>query len=109
MRSCYYTQSNVPTLTTDDCGVSWKLIQPGESAPKRGGVYQNKVTVPNFPMQGESLFKTACKDRVLANIEVTYDYSIIDLINYVAEAKYLDKDNAKSDDATNAATMYETA
>lgn len=109
MRSCDYAQSNVQTLITDDCGVSWKLIQPGESVPKRIGVCQYKVTVPNYPMQGESLFKTAFKDRVLANIEVTYDYSIIDPIHYIAEAKYLGKANSESDDATNAAAIYETA
>lgn len=55
------------------------------------------------------MFKTAFKDRVLANIEVTYDYSIIDPIRYISEAKYLGKANSESDDATNAAAVYETA
>lgn len=109
MESCDYAQSNVQTLITNDCGVTWKLIQPGESIPKRIGVCQYKVTVPNYPMQGESLFKTAFKDRVLANIEVTYDYSITDPIDYIAEAKYLGKANSASDDGSNAAAIYETA
>ena len=109
IQSCDYAQSNVQTLITDDCGVSWKLIQPGESVPKRIGVCQYKVTVPNYPMQGESLFKTAFKDRVLANIEVTYDYSITDPIHYIGEAKYLGKANSASDDETNGAGVYETA
>lgn len=109
MQSCDYAQSNVQTLITNDCGVTWKLIQPGESIPKRIGVCQYKVTVPNYPMQGESLFKTAFKDRVLANIEVTYDYSITAPINYIAEAKYLGKANSASDDGSNAAAIYETA
>ena len=109
MQSCDYAQSNVQTLITDDCGVTWRLIQPGQSVPKRIGVCAYKVTVPNYPMQGESRFKTAFKDRVLANIEVTYDYSITAPIAYIAEAKYLGKANTASDDESNAASIYETA
>lgn len=109
LQSCDYAQSNVQTLVTDDCGVSWKLIKPGETIPKRIGVCAYKVTVPNYPMQGESKFKTAFKDRVLANIEVSYDYSITDPISYISEAKYLGKSNVESEDESNAAAIYETA
>ncbi len=53
-----------------------------------------KITIPDYPMQGESRFKATFKDRVLADIEVTYDYSIIDARAFVSEAKYLGKANS---------------
>lgn len=109
IQACDYAHSNVQTLITDDCGVSWKLIAAGESVPKRIGICAYKVTVPDYPMQGESKFRTAFADRVLANIEVTYDYSIIEPIAFIAEAKYLGKANTNSDDLSNSSAAYETA
>jgi hypothetical protein len=108
-QACDYAHSNVQTLITDDCGVSWKVIKPGESVPKRIGVCAYKITIPDYPMQGESKFRTAFKDRVLANIEVTYDYSIYEPIAFINEAKYLGKPNAGSDDNSNSFAVYETA
>jgi hypothetical protein len=108
-QACDYAHSNVQTLITDDCGVNWKVIKAGESVPKRIGVCAYKVTIPDYPMQGESKFRTAFKDRVLANIEVTYDYSIIDPIAFIGEAKYLGKANTDSDDSSNSSAAYETA
>lgn len=108
-QSCDYAHSNVQTLITDDCGVSWKIIKAGESIPKRIGVCAYKVTVPDYPMQGESKFRTAFKDRVLANIEVTYDYSITGPVLFIGEAKYLGKANSSSDDSSNSSAAYETA
>lgn len=108
-QACDYAHSNVQTLITDDCGVNWKIIKPGESVPKRIGVCAYKITIPDYPMQGESRFRTAFKDRVLANIEVTYDYSITQPIAFINEAKYLGKPNASSDDASNSFSVYETA
>jgi hypothetical protein len=109
LQSCDYAHSNVQTLITDDCGVSWKIIKPGESVPKRIGVCAYKITIPDYPMQGESKFRTAFKDRVLANIEVTYDYSITEPIAFINEAKYLGKPNTGSDDSSNSFAVYETA
>ncbi|MEJ7557454.1 MAG: SPFH domain-containing protein [Pedobacter sp.] len=107
--SCDRAQSNVQTLYTSNCGVSWKLIKAGETLPKGIGMCSYKVTVPDYPMQGESIFKSAFKNRVMAKIEVTYDYSILDAIKYVGEAKYLGKINSDSDDEVNSSKAYETA
>lgn len=109
LQSCDRAQSNVQTLYTDNCGVSWKLIKAGETLPKGITMCSYKVTVPDYPMQGESIFKSAFANRVMANIEVTYDYSITDAISYVGEAKYLGKINSDSDSETNSAKAYETA
>lgn len=109
LQSCDYATSNVQTLYTSDCGVTWKLIKAGESVPKAMGMCSYKVTIPDYPMQGESKFKTGFKDRVLANVEVTYDYAIIDGIKFISEAKYLGKSNTSSDSETNASGAYETA
>jgi hypothetical protein len=108
-QACDYATSNVQTLYTTDCGVTWKLIKAGESIPKALGMCSYKVTIPDYPMQGESKFKTAFKDKVLANVEVTYDYAIVDGIQFISEAKYLGKSNTSSDDETNASSAYETA
>lgn len=107
--SCDKAQSNVQTLYTDNCGVSWKLIKAGETLPKGIGMCSYKVTVPDYPMQGESVFKSAFKNRVMAKIEVTYDYSITNAIDYVGEAKYLGKINSDSDSEANSSKAYETA
>lgn len=107
--SCDRAQSNVQTLYTSNCGVDWKLIKAGESLPKGIGMCSYKVTVPDYPMQGESIFKSAFANRVMAKIEVTYDYSITDAMSYVGEAKYLGKMNSDSDSESNSSKAYETA
>lgn len=107
--SCDRAQSNVQTLYTSNCGVSWQLIKAGETLPKGLGMCSYKITVPDYPMQGESVFKSAFANRVMAKIEVTYDYSITNAIEYVGEAKYLGKINSDSDDEANSSKAYETA
>lgn len=109
LSSCDRAQSNVQTLYTDNCGVSWKEIKAGETLPKGIGMCSYKVTVPDYPMQGESTFKSSFTNRVMATIEVTYDYSITDGILYIGEAKYLGKINSDSDDEVNSSRAYETA
>lgn len=108
-QSCDYANSNVKTLITDDCGVTWKVIPAGQSIPKRIGPCQYKTTLPDYPMQGESKFKGTFKDKVLANVEVSYDYVIVDPIAFISEAKYLGKANSSSEDASNSAKAFETA
>lgn len=109
IQSCDRAQSNVQTLYTSNCGVSWELIKAGETVPKGVGMCSYKITVPDYPMQGESLFKSAFKNRVMAKIEVTYDYSITDAKSYIGEAKYLGKMNSDSDSEVNSSKAYETA
>jgi hypothetical protein len=106
---CDRAQANQQTLITNDCGVTWELIKPGESVPKRIGPCQYKTTLPDYPMQGEARFKTSFKDRVLASVEVSYEYIIEDGVVFLGEAKYLGKQNSGPDDETNSASKYESA
>lgn len=108
-QGCDRASANVQTLITDDCGVKWKLIKPGESVPARMGMCAYKVTVPDYPMQGETRFKTSFKDRVLASVEITYEYTITDAMVFIGEAKYIGKANSASDDSSNSASAYEAA
>ncbi|MEK7538989.1 MAG: hypothetical protein AAB552_04065 [Patescibacteria group bacterium] len=107
--ACDRAHSNMQTVITNDCGVSWELIRVGQTVPARVGPCAYKVTVPDYPMQGETRFKTSFANRVLADVEVSYDYSITDGIMFIGEAKYIGKANTSGDDAVNAAGLYETA
>lgn len=106
---CDYAQANQQTLITNDCGVSWELVKPGETVPKRIGACQYKTTLPDYPMQGEARFKTSFKDRVLASVEVSYEYVIADGVVFLGEAKYLGKQNSDPNDEANSADRYESA
>ena len=95
LSGCDYAQANVNTLVTDDCGVSWKLIAAGKSVPK--GVANPcfyKVTIPDYPMQGDSRFKVVFAENVLASLDVSYDYTITNPMSFIQEAKYLGKTNS---------------
>lgn len=105
--ACSFAPANVQTLVSDDCGVSWRLIPAGSRVPARRMPCEYKVAVPNYPMQGQTSFKTSFKDRVLAEIEVSYDYSITDAQQFVSEAKYLGKANTEEGSAD--ASAYESA
>lgn len=101
--------SNVQTLYTKDCGNNWRLIKVGESIPYKQFACEYHITVPDYPMQGDTKFKTMFKGRVLAEIEVAYDYSIIDAIVFVGEAKYIGRANTDATDKSNASGAYESA
>jgi hypothetical protein len=109
LESCSRAQANVQTLYTNDCGQTWKLIKAGDAIPKALTACEYSVTIPDYPMQGESRFKASFKDRVLADIEISYDYIITDGMAFISEAKYLGKAGADAQDASNAAAAYETA
>ncbi|MFM7088972.1 MAG: hypothetical protein ACKOW9_05610 [Candidatus Paceibacterota bacterium] len=104
-------QANQQTLLTTDCGQSWQLIKTGETIPKCYSMCQchYSVRVPDYPMQGDSRFRIMFKGNVLANIDVSYDYSITDAKAFISEAKYLGKMNAGADDASNTSSAYEMA
>jgi hypothetical protein len=92
--SCDYAQANVSTLVTDNCGVEWKLISAGKSVPKGvGNPCHYKVTIPDYPMQGDSRFKAVFAGNVLASLDVSYDYTITEPLKFIQEAKYLGKTN----------------
>ena len=99
MNSCNYAKSNQQVLVSDDCGMSWKKINPGESVPRGTMNYcYMKVVVPNYPMQGDATFVTILKDKVRANIHIDYDYSITNALLFVKQAKSLGRANANPDD-----------
>lgn len=110
LQSCDYAHSNVTTMLTEDCGVSWKVIKSGEKIPSSmANPCHYKVTIPDYPMQGDSKFKIMFKGNVLANIDVSYNYVIINAVSFMGEAKYLGKANSKSDDESNKPASFEMA
>ncbi len=109
LNACARGGANVQTLVSDDCGVSWTLIPPGQTIPSRIGPCAYKVAIPDYPMQGETKFKTSFKDRVLASVEIAYEYSIFDGKVFIGEAKYLGKANTDVDDRANSSGQYESA
>lgn len=99
LNSCNYAKSNQQVLISDDCGMTWKKINPGESVPRGTMNYcYMKVVVPNYPMQGDAAFIANLKDKVRANIHIDYDYSITDALLFVKQAKSLGRANANADD-----------
>lgn len=109
LSACARGGANVQTLISDDCGVSWTLIPPGQTIPSRIGPCAYRVSIPDYPMQGETKFKTSFKDRVLASVEIAYEYSIFDGKVFIGEAKYLGRANSSIDDSTNSSSAYESA
>ena len=53
-----------------------------------------KVTIPDYPMQGDSRFKVVFAENVLASLDVSYDYTITNPMSFIQEAKYLGKTNS---------------
>lgn len=106
---CSRGHANVQTLVTSNCGVDWELIKPGEIVPAMITTCDYKVTIPDYPMQGETRFKTSFKNRVIAGVEVSYEYTIVDGMKFIAEAKYLGKANSDAQDTSNSAAAYESA
>ena len=46
LQSCDKSQANVQTLISNDCGVTWQLIPPGQTIPKRVMACELKTTIP---------------------------------------------------------------
>ncbi len=107
--ACDKAMANVQTLRTTNCGVDWALIAPGQTIPKNLTMCSYSVTVPDYPLQGETRFKTSFKDRVIANVEIPYEYQIVDALRFIGEAKYLGKVNSDAQDASNSSGAYESA
>lgn len=108
--ACTYAKANQQVLTTGDCGQSWKLVPTGNTVPMAVGFCSYNITIPDYPMQGESDFKASFSGRVLARVRVSYDYSITDGEKFVNEAKFLGRANTNADDAdANNTALYENA
>lgn len=95
---CNYAKSNQQVVVSDDCGMTWKKINAGDAIPKgtMNPCYM-KVVMPNYPMQGDSRFISNFKDRVRAAVHIDYDYSIIEPLAFIKQAKYLGKANQDAD------------
>lgn len=99
LQGCSYAKSNQQVVVSDDCGMTWKKINAGESVPRAGvNMCYMKVVIPNYPMQGESRFVGNLKDKVRANVHIDYDYSITEPLSFIKQAKYLGKANKNADD-----------
>lgn len=109
-QGCNYAKSNQQVVVSDDCGMSWKKINAGDAVPKGGlNACYMKVVIPNYPMQGESRFVSNLKDRVRANIHIDYDYSIIDALAFIKQAKFLGKANTDADNEEAIGKSFEGA
>ena len=109
LQSCDKSQANVQTLISNDCGVTWQLIPPGQTIPKRVMGCELKTTIPGAPMTGESLFKTTFANKVKANIELDYEYEIVDPVKFISNAKYLAKSNSDGDEVSANSSRFESA
>lgn len=109
LSACDRAISNMQTLVSDDCGVSWKQIPPGGTVPARVGVCALKVTIPGYPMSGDAAFRTSFANRVLVNVQIGYEYQITNGKLFLTEARYLGRQNSEGDGAANSVDRYESA
>lgn len=109
LQSCERSQANVRTLISNDCGVTWQLIPAGQTIPKRITACELKTTIPGAPMTGESHFKTNFANKVKTNIDMDYEYEIIDPVKFITEAPYLAKSNSDADDVSSNNSRFESA
>lgn len=110
LTACERAPSNVQTLVSDDCGNEWRLIPVGQTVPtSMGNRCYMKVTVPNYPMVGESTFRGTFDNRVRVNVNSSYDYTITDALAYIREARFVTRQGSSGDDPQNGATVWDTA
>ena len=109
LQSCDKSQANVRTLISNDCGVTWELIPAGQTIPKRLVACELKTTIPGAPMTGESHFKTNFANKVKTNIDMDYEYEIIDPVKFITEAPYVAKSNSDADDVSSNPSRFESA
>jgi hypothetical protein len=107
--ACSYAHGNMQTLVTSDCGVTWSLVKQGQSLPAQVGVCSYHVTVPDYPMQGTAQFRTNFKGNVKADVDLSYNYRIVDALAFMKEAKYIGKQSSDDKDAKANDTRFEGA
>lgn len=109
---CDRAPSNVKTMQTTDCGVSWVLIKPGERVPSTVGNRCGYNTVlPDYPMQGDAEFLTQFQGNILVKVKIGYDYEIFDGLKFLKVAKFLGKQGGTAEVAAAGTNMnaFETA
>ena len=105
-QGCHYAKSNQQVLVSDDCGVSWRKIDAGESVPAgTANPCYMRVVIPNFPMQGNAVFVTNLAGKVRVETHIDYDYSINNSLAFIKEAKTLGKANVDPDEAIDPSTF----
>jgi hypothetical protein len=109
IQSCDRAQANVQTLISNDCGQTWQLVPPGQTIPKRITQCELKTTIPGSPMVGESYFKTTFANNVKAQIDLDYEYEIVEAVKFLSEAKYLAKTDTDGDQVSGNSTRFESA
>lgn len=89
---CTRAPSNVHVISTTNCGASWEKLNVGAAVPKHTGNPCGYTTaLPNWPMAGETQFKTQFSKGVLSSARLSYSYSISNPLAFVNEARYLGK------------------
>lgn len=92
LAGCSRVSSNVYVLSTTDCGATWEKLDTGSRVPKHtGNVCGYTLAIPNWPMAGETQFKTQFDKKVLSNAKLSYTYEISDPLLFINEARYLGK------------------
>lgn len=108
---CARTPSNVHVLATTDCGARWVRLNVGETVPKHtGNPCGYNTALPNWPMAGETQFKTQFAKGVLSNAKLSYSYAITEPVAFISEARYLGKMGGSLEiSAESAGDRYEMA
>lgn len=111
LAGCNYAPANQSVIYTEDCGKSWKLVKTGERIPiTTAQVCTYTVTMPDYPMQGDTSFLTQFDSNVLVRVELSYDYQISDPLRYIENAKFLGRiNNGESGGGQADSGKYETA
>ena len=112
LAACDRAPSNVKTMQTTDCGVTWAVIKPGERIPSTVGNYCAYNTVlPDYPMQGDTEFLTQFLGNILVKTRISYDYEIKDGLKFLKVAKFLGKQSSSAEAAAAGTKMsqFETA
>lgn len=112
LAACDRAPSNVKTMQTTDCGVTWTVVKPGERIPSTMGNRCGYNTVlPDYPMQGDAEFLTQFTGNILVKVKIGYDFEIVDGLKFLGVAKFLGKQSGSAADAAAGTKMgsFETA
>lgn len=100
LTGCDRAPSNVKTMQTTDCGVTWMAIKPGERIPSTvGNRCAYNTVLPDYPMQGDAEFLTQFAGNILVKVKIGYDYEIVDGIKFLKVAKFLGKQSGTAAEA----------
>jgi hypothetical protein len=102
--------ANKQTMATNNCGQTYRLIPAGQAVPvTTGNPCAWNTALPNYPMPGDTAFRTTFSNNVIANVKFAYDYTIYDAQKFIGSARYLGKPNADADSDDKNTTAYEMA